>query len=657
MKKTFYIILAVLLLTIFSAATYAYLQRDSIIASILSEKLYEFENKRKVKVSYESLNMQGLNGICLSDIAVVPAGHDTLSTVGSVCAEISLWELVKGRIKVSKLHIDSLSVRLTDNGKQRNFEPLFKKGVNESAKSNDDTPKKSYSERFSNMLSTIFRLVPEDFAATKICISAQSPTYKASLMTQEVKIDNNKFITDLIFSEDSTSQKFTLAGIFRHTDKSLHCKIFAPKDDKVELPYIKYKYDMTVAFDTLLFNFKALADKSEWTQLGGNLAVKNMSVEHWRISEKELLFEDMAIDYVLNARNNCIELDSSSVVHFNKLIFSPYIKIQTKPETELTISVSKDKFPADDLFSSIPNGMFANLEGIKTSGSLDYKFYLNINFDKVDSLKLYSCLNKHDFKIEQFGATDFRMMQQPFTYNAYENGELARSFVVGEENPNFRKLDEISPCLRGAVMFSEDGHFFHHKGFLESAIRESMIKNIKEKRFARGGSTISMQLVKNVFLSRNKTMMRKLEEIMIVWLIENNRLVTKERMYETYLNIIEWGPNIYGAEEAAKFYFDKSCDDLSPAEAIFMASIIPRPKKFKWSFNEDGTLKDYLANYYEVVGGRLHKHGYISDREFKKLKPEVKLKGKAKDSFPDLSEKEDKPSAFKNLFNIFKRNK
>lgn len=657
MKKTFYIILAVLLLAIFSAATYAYLQRDSIIASILSEKLYEFENKRKVKVSYESLNMQGLNGICLSDIAVVPAGHDTLSTVGSVCAEISLWELVKGRIKVSKLHIDSLSVRLTDNGKQRNFEPLFKKGVNESAKSNDDTPKKSYSERFSNMLSTIFRLVPEDFAATKICISAQSPTYKASLMTQEVKIDNNKFITDLIFSEDSTSQKFTLAGIFRHTDKSLHCKIFAPKDDKVELPYIKYKYDMTVAFDTLLFNFKALADKSEWTQLGGNLAVKNMSVEHWRISEKELLFEDMAIDYVLNARNNCIELDSSSVVHFNKLIFSPYIKIQTKPETELTISVSKDKFPADDLFSSIPNGMFANLEGIKTSGSLDYKFYLNINFDKVDSLKLYSCLNKHDFKIEQFGATDFRMMQQPFTYNAYENGELARSFVVGEENPNFRKLDEISPCLRGAVMFSEDGHFFHHKGFLESAIRESMIKNIKEKRFARGGSTISMQLVKNVFLSRNKTMMRKLEEIMIVWLIENNRLVTKERMYETYLNIIEWGPNIYGAEEAAKFYFDKSCDDLSPAEAIFMASIIPRPKKFKWSFNEDGTLKDYLANYYEVVGGRLHKHGYISDREFKKLKPEVKLKGKAKDSFPDLSEKEDKPSAFKNLFNIFKRNK
>ena len=193
LQLKFYIILAVLLLAIFSAATYAYLQRDSIIASILSEKLSEFENRRNVKVSYKSLNMQGLNGICLSEIAVVPAGCDTLSTVGSVCSEISLWELVKGRIKVSKLHIDSLSVRLTDNGKQRNFEPLFKKGVNESAKSNDNTPKKSYSERFSNMLSKIFRLVPEDFAATNIRISAQSPTYNASLMTPELKIDNNKF--------------------------------------------------------------------------------------------------------------------------------------------------------------------------------------------------------------------------------------------------------------------------------------------------------------------------------------------------------------------------------------------------------------------------------------------------------------------------------
>ena len=95
-------------------------------------------------------------------------------------------------------------------------------------------------------------------------------------------------------------------------------------------------------------------------------------------------------------------------------------------------------------------------------------------------------------------------------------------------------------------MQSEDGAFFYHKGFLPDAIREALIYDLQVKRFARGGSTITMQLVKNVFLNRNKNFARKLEEALIVWLIETERLTSKERMYEVYLNIAEWGPLIYG---------------------------------------------------------------------------------------------------------------
>jgi len=104
-----------------------------------------------------------------------------------------------------------------------------------------------------------------------------------------------------------------------------------------------------------------------------------------------------------------------------------------------------------------------------------------------------------------------------------------------------------------------------------------MILNIKERRFARGGSTITMQLVKNVFLNRNKTIARKMEEILLVWLIENQQLCSKERMFEVYLNIIELGPHIYGANEAAHFYFNKDASKLTLPESIFIASIIPRP--------------------------------------------------------------------------------
>ena len=96
-----------------------------------------------------------------------------------------------------------------------------------------------------------------------------------------------------------------------------------------------------------------------------------------------------------------------------------------------------------------------------------------------------------------------------------------------------------------------------------------------------------MQLVKNLFLERQKTIARKLEEMIITWLIEENRLVSKERMFEIYLNIIEWGPQVYGAQEEARFYFDKDVADLTLAEAIFMAGIIPQPKRFMVSFDAE----------------------------------------------------------------------
>ena len=99
-------------------------------------------------------------------------------------------------------------------------------------------------------------------------------------------------------------------------------------------------------------------------------------------------------------------------------------------------------------------------------------------------------------------------------------------------------------------MTSEDPSFYTNHGFIEESIRKSIATDIKEKKFKRGGSTISMQLIKNAFLSREKTLSRKIEEILIVWMIENNHIMTKDRMLEVYFNIVEWGSNIYGIGEA-----------------------------------------------------------------------------------------------------------
>ena len=146
----------------------------------------------------------------------------------------------------------------------------------------------------------------------------------------------------------------------------------------------------------------------------------------------------------------------------------------------------------------------------------------------------------------------------------------------------------------------------------------------------RGGSTISMQLIKNVFLTRNKTVARKMEEALDVWLIESNRLASKERMYEVYLNLIEWGPNVYGIGEASRFYFDKPASELTLAESIYLAMIIPRPKWFKYNFDVNGKLKEGAASYYSVIAGHLLKKGIITEDEANTLQPNVVLKGAAK---------------------------
>lgn len=139
-----------------------------------------------------------------------------------------------------------------------------------------------------------------------------------------------------------------------------------------------------------------------------------------------------------------------------------------------------------------------------------------------------------------------------------------------------------------------------------------------------------MQLVKNVFLQRNKTLGRKAEEALIVWLIENQGICSKDRMYEVYLNIIEWGPLIYGANEASHFYFNKDASKLTLAESIFLASIIPRPKWFKYSFDETGHLRESNAGFYRLLSEKMLRKGQITQEDVEKLVPDVELRGPAK---------------------------
>jgi hypothetical protein len=406
---------------------------------------------------------------------------------------------------------------------------------------------------------------------------------------------------------------------------------FYPLDkQKALLPFLSYKWNARVGFDTVFLSLSEKTMNDSLTNITGSVSVTGFDLNHPRISTKLVSVEKLAVRYSINIGPDYAELDSITSVQFNRLGLHPYILYRTRPSKQLTLRLNKPPFPAQELFSSLPKGLFLNLDGIEVKGKLSYYFDFFVDLSVPDSLKFSTELKRHQFSVASYGNNDLTRLNTDFYYTAYEKGESVRTFQVGPENPNFRPIDRISKFLKASVLTSEDPSFFQHRGFLEDAFRESIITDIKERKFARGGSTISMQLVKNVFLTRNKTIARKLEEALLVWLIENQGLSTKERMFEVYLNIIEWGPLVYGANEAARFYFNKDAAKLTLAESIFLASIIPRPKWFKYSFDESGHLRESQKGYFKLLSEKMLDRGLISQKDFENMVPDVELKGPAR---------------------------
>jgi monofunctional biosynthetic peptidoglycan transglycosylase len=137
---------------------------------------------------------------------------------------------------------------------------------------------------------------------------------------------------------------------------------------------------------------------------------------------------------------------------------------------------------------------------------------------------------------------------------------------------------KISPNLKRAVIAAEDTTFILHDGFDWEGIQKAYEKNLKKGKIVAGGSTISQQLAKNLFLSTKRTPWRKLEEAMITLMLE--KMLTKRRIYEIYLNIIEWGNGIFGAEAAARHYFKSNAANLSSGQAARLAAMIPNPRYY-----------------------------------------------------------------------------
>lgn len=171
----------------------------------------------------------------------------------------------------------------------------------------------------------------------------------------------------------------------------------------------------------------------------------------------------------------------------------------------------------------------------------------------------------------------------------------ARLAVIREKTPNAKlkqqwvPYEKISIHLKRAILVAEDDRFADHEGFDWEGIQKAMDKNQQKGKVVAGGSTISQQLAKNLFLSGERSMLRKGEEALITLMME--RMLGKERILEIYLNVIEWGDGVFGAEAAARHYFGVSAAQLSAEQAAKLAAMVPRPRFYDKNRNAPWLLK------------------------------------------------------------------
>jgi monofunctional biosynthetic peptidoglycan transglycosylase len=182
--------------------------------------------------------------------------------------------------------------------------------------------------------------------------------------------------------------------------------------------------------------------------------------------------------------------------------------------------------------------------------------------------------------------------------------------TVGPKNPDWTASNRIPPEMKWAVILAEDANFYKHEGFDVKAIKNAIKYDLEKKSLKRGASTITQQTAKNLFLSREKTVTRKLKEIYLAWRMEQE--LTKGRIIEFYLNVVELGPMVYGIGHGSRYYFGKPASALTPRECAFLAAMLPGPRL---AYNPYKKL-DKVLKRSDMILKLLRQRGVLGESEY-----------------------------------------
>ena len=350
----------------------------------------------------------------------------------------------------------------------------------------------------------------------------------------------------------------------------------------------------------------------------GDLELAGLNVDHPMLAKDAVMGLGFAFDFSAEvdpaARRVTIEaatLRRGGVeVDFDGEFIHPAEQSQRKYKLHLKVP----KVACQEVIKAMPPQLIPTLVGFELKGDFELEMAADIDYADLSKVTLTGRVDKDKCKpVKVPSLVSADRLGKPFIHRATMRDGSERTVDLSEGSGTFTPLDQISPYMVASVMSTEDGGFWKHKGFITSQFQAALRRNLEAGKIRLGASTITMQTVKNVLLSHERTLSRKLQEMFLTWYVEQS--LTKQRIMEIYLNVIEFGPGIYGVTRAAQHYYGKVPLDLTPPEAAYLALMLPSPVRRHVNYCEGGLTPVFQAKMKRLLAimhnkGRLDAETY-----------------------------------------------
>jgi len=271
--------------------------------------------------------------------------------------------------------------------------------------------------------------------------------------------------------------------------------------------------------------------------------------------------------------------------------------------------------PCMTLLRAIPAPARERLAGLSGTGTMNAVVAMAFDRADPDATVLDVDIDLRNCSVgTEAAAGDPRSLRKPFMHT-FPDGSSA---TVGPGRDSYARIQTIPALVTGAFVAAEDARFWKHDGFDTRQIAASLSVNLTERELLRGGSTITQQLAKNVFLDPGRTFARKLEEAVLAWRLESR--LDKREILEVYLNIIELGDGVFGLEQAARYWFDKEIQRLSVREVAFLAALTPAPRTISQRVRATGKVDRETNERVDIVLRHMRRAGVISMANYQRAK-------------------------------------